>query len=213
MAYTKCNGSICEPFCRCTFAVNSAHLLTLSEMEAQPRNKPSTLCDGNEKHLRKPAAALAFQGLTFSPLTLPKGNFSNECTLFPTAHLTGNQPAFLQPPPERLPCLYLKERVWYCVSPIFLQSKTTVTAKLSVYWSNWFSTCMLLLTIFTLLIVSLPYEASGGLGGGSVSSLSKPHRPTPPPKTFVLTTLTNFNYSQQISNSLVLIRWFLPFPS
>lgn len=57
------------------FGVNSAHLLVLPEMEAQPRNEPSTLCDGNEKHLWKPAAALPFQGLIFFTINSAKRQF------------------------------------------------------------------------------------------------------------------------------------------
>lgn len=78
-----------------------------------------------------------------------------------------------------------------------------------------FSTGMLLFNIFTLLIVSLPYEASGGWVAESPAFLN-PYHPSVvsrPPPTFILTTLINFNYCQQINNSFALVRWFLPFPS
>lgn len=147
-------------------------------MEAQLRNEPSTLCNGNKKHLWKLAGALPFQSLFFSPINPAKGNFSDElahkgCTSLPTAHLTKSEPVFLQTLWKYLPCFYLQEKVWYCVSTTALQRKTTVTAKLPVYWSNLFSTGMLLLNIFTLLIVSLSHEPVGV--GGNVSSLSHPY--------------------------------------
>lgn len=51
---------------------------------------------------------------------------------------------------------------------------------------------------------------------GCVSSFSYPYccfPLYPSPKTFIPTTLTNFNYCQQINTSFALVRWFLLFPS
>lgn len=119
-----------------------------------------SICGNQQEHC-------SFRVPFFCPLTLPKGNFSDElvhegCSSFPTAHLPENQPGFLQTLLKYLPCFYLQERVWYCVSTTLLQRKLTLTAKLPICWSNLFSTGMILLNVFTLLIVSLPHEASGG---------------------------------------------------
>lgn len=185
-------------------------------MEAQPRNEPSTLCDGNEKHLWKPAAAaLPFQGLIFFTINSAKRQFlewiSPQRMHLVSYCLSYWKTTWISAAPTERPSLLVARRqsVILCLSHLppkqnNSNSKTTPVLVWLVFHGYAF-------TWYISFIFNFPMKPVGG-GWQHLQLFLSLLSIRPSPKTLILTTLTNFNYCQHITISFALVGWFLPFP-